>query len=306
MKSEINRIYDKITPPLSSEEVTARVLERAGKAERKRTFRPVIAAAAAAVTVCAATVAAGAVNDWDYLGIFEKIFGERAQSMSENIISEAEVLENTFADVSFEVVAAAADPTTFMIVVDSYGGGDDREFIYDLKCENPDSDYEGFEYRKDCERVSDNCVRTTLYMTGDFDEKTYRLFISDIKGDSENCIVRLKADYSAQTFLHPVNEYVSLNQGVCWRIENVEISALSMRLSGVNGEYYPTVFEIDRDKTFAVTSDGEKHAVKIYSYWGAVDNDMRVDNDVYLAFDEPLDPNDVTAIDFGTDVLELK
>ena len=79
-----------------------------------------------------------------------------------------------------------------------------------------------------------------------------------------------------------------------------------MRLSGVNGEYYPTVFEIDRDKTFAVTSDGEKHAVKIYSCWGAVDNDMRVDNDVYLAFDEPLDPNDVTAIDFGTDVLELK
>lgn len=306
MKSKINRIYDKITPPLSSEDVTARVLERAGMAERKRTLRPVIAAAAAAVTVCAATVAAGAANDWDYFAVFSGIFGDSADNISENIISKAEVLENTFVDVNFEVAAAAADPTTFMIVVDSYGASDEREFIYDLKCENPDSDYEGFEYRKDCERVSDDCVRTTLYMTGDFDEETYKLFISDIKDDSGNCIIRLKADYSAQTVSHRVNEYVSLNQGASWWIEKAEISALSAHFSGVGGYYSTVVIEIDLDKTFAVTSDGEKHALKIYSSRGLIDDDVRVDNDIYLGFEEPLAPEDVIAIDFGTDVLELK
>ena len=304
MKSEINRMYDKITPPLSSEDVTARVLERAGKAERKRTFRPVIAAAAAAVTVCAATVAAGAVNDWDYLGIFEKIFGERAQSMSENIISEAEVLENTFADVSFEVVAAAADPTTFMIVVDSYSTSEQDDYNFNISPENYSEQFDGYGLCTYSEQLSESCVRTSLYYSsGSFSKENYLLTIS--RG-AQQCVIRLAADYSAQTVQYDVGREVMTSAEEPMWIEKAEISAISAHFSGVKSAFNVNACSIDRDKMFAVTADGKRHAIKCVTSRGEVVNKTSFEGELFLLFDEPLDPNDVTAIDFGTDVLELK
>lgn len=300
MKHEINRIYDKITPPMSSEEVTARVLERAAKTGRKRSFRPMAAAAAVAVTFCAATVAAGAANDWDYLGFFKNIFGEKAQTMSENIISNAEILENTFEDVSFEVAAAAADPTTLMIFVDSYYTGEERRFNYSLDCENPDSEFNksGYGYSVYYERISECYIRTALYMSGNFGNETYRLTISS---GSEKCVISFTSDYSAQTVSHIVNAEVNMSMGTSWWIEKAEISALSVHFMGVKGPHNPTIIGIDMEKVFVLTSDGEKHALKMMSI-----DDMCVNKDVCLYFKEPLDPEDVIAIDFGTDVLELK
>lgn len=304
MKSEINRIYDKIMPPLSSEEVTARVIERAGKAERKRTFRPVIAAAAAAVTVCAATVAAGAVNDWDYLGIFEKIFGERAQSMSENIISEAEVLENTFADVSFEVVAAAADPTTFMIVVDSYSTSEQDDYNFNISPENYSEQFDGYGLCTYIEQLSESCVRTSLYyLSSGFSKENYLLTIS--KG-SQRCVIRFTADYSAQTIRYDIGKEVIVSAEKPMWIEKAEISAISAHFSGVKVPHKFETLIVDKDKTFAVTADGKRHAIKCVTSRGEVVNKTSFEGELFLLFDEPLDPNDVTSIDFGTDVLELK
>lgn len=304
MKSEINRIYDKITPSMSSEEVTTRVLERAGKAERKRPFRPVIAAAAAAVTVCAATVAAGAVNDWDYLGIFEKIFGERSQSMSENIISKAEILENTFADVSFEVVAAAADPTTFMIVVDSYGASEQDDYGFNISPENYSEQFDGYGLCTYSEQLSESCVRTSLYYSsGSFSKENYLLTIS--RG-AQRCVIRLAADYSAQTVQYNVGREVMTSAEKPMWIEKAEISAISAHFSGVKSASKINAASVDKDKVFAVTADGKRHAIKCMTSRGEVVNNANFDGEFFLSFDEPLDPNDITAIDFGTDVLELK
>ena len=304
MKNEINRIYDKITPPLSGKEVTARVLEMAGKAERKRTFRPVIGAAAAAVTVCAATVAAGAVNDWDYLGFFEKIFGEGAQSLSENIISKAEILENSFENVSFEVTAAAADPTTFMIVVDSYSAGEQGNYSFDISPENDPEQFDGYGLCIYDEQVSESCVRTSLYyLSSGFSKENYLLTIS--KG-SQRCVIRFTADYSAQTIRYDIGKEVIVSAEKPMWIEKAEISAISAHFSGVKVPHKFETLIVDKDKTFAVTADGKCHAIKCMASRGEIINNTEFEGDFFLAFDEPLDPNTVTAIDFGTDVLELK
>lgn len=304
MKHEINRIYDKITPPMSSEEVTARVLERAAKTGRKRSFRPMAAAAAVAVTFCAATVAAGAANDWDYLGFFKNIFGEKAQTMSENIISNAEILENTFEDVSFEVAAAAADPTTFIIVVDSYSAGEQGDYDFDISPENNPEQFDGYGLCTYDEQISESCVRTSLYyLSGGFSKENYLL---TIRRGSQRCVIRLAADYSAQTVRYDIGKEVIVSAEKPMWIEKAEISAISAHFSGVNGSHEFNALIVDQVDTFAVTADGKRHAIKCMSSRGEVINKTTFDGEFFLAFDEPLDPNTVTAIDFGTYVLELK
>ena len=89
-------------------------------------------------------------------------------------------------------------------------------------------------------------------------------------------------------------------------IEKAEISAISAHFSGVKSAFNVNAASIDRDKMFAVTADGKCHAIKCMASRGEIINNTEFEGDFFLAFDEPLDPNTVTAIDFGTDVLELK
>ena len=89
-------------------------------------------------------------------------------------------------------------------------------------------------------------------------------------------------------------------------IEKAEISAISAHFSGVKGSLGFGALIVDKDKTFAVTADGKRHAIKCMASRGEAVNKTDFDGEFFLAFDEPLDPNAVTAIDFGADVLELK
>ncbi len=116
--NRLENYFENITPALTPEELTERVT--ANKAENIKIRRKpcrLIGAIAAAVTALSLGITAGA-NGWSYADIFRNIFGEKADSLSENIVEEAEVTANITKKMDFQLVAAAADSNSVLVIVD--------------------------------------------------------------------------------------------------------------------------------------------------------------------------------------------
>ncbi len=84
MKEDITRLFDKITPIRSDDEIIAHVIGKAENMEEKNTKRnkgfkkPIIAACAAVTALTIGTVGVGAANNWDYAGLLTNFFSGRA------------------------------------------------------------------------------------------------------------------------------------------------------------------------------------------------------------------------------------
>ena len=119
----LNNLYEQITPDVTPEELSEKIMNREAvkMTPKKRPSKAVAAILAATVSVSALTLTAGAVNGWDYAGMFRSIFGEeKAENIMENIVPEATVLQDTLDTMDFELVAAAADKHGVLAVLDVY------------------------------------------------------------------------------------------------------------------------------------------------------------------------------------------
>ena len=117
----LNDLYDQITPETSPEELAQRIIATETKtALKKRPSKLMTAFLAAAVSVSVLTVSVGAANGWDYAGIFRSIFGEKSENITENIVPEATILNDTIDIMNFELMAVAADKHSVLAVIDIY------------------------------------------------------------------------------------------------------------------------------------------------------------------------------------------
>lgn len=117
--NKLESYYENINPKLTPEELTERVTEMSGekktKVHRKSLKFVGVIAAAAAVLSLGITSAA---NGWSYADIFRNIFGEKADSLSDNIVEEAQVTADSTKKMDFQLVAAAADSNSILMIVD--------------------------------------------------------------------------------------------------------------------------------------------------------------------------------------------
>lgn len=113
---ELERYYEKITPSITAEELTERVIAKTEKPKKRFSSKFIgIAAAAAAVMTLGVTAAASGLG---YFDVFSNLFGEKAENLTHNILEEAEVTRNDTEKMDFELVAAAADKHRVLVVVD--------------------------------------------------------------------------------------------------------------------------------------------------------------------------------------------
>lgn len=113
---ELEKYYEKITPSITAEELTERVIAKADKPKKRFSSKFIgIAAAAAAVMTLGVTAAASSMG---YFDVFSNLFGEKADNLTHNILEEAVVIRNDTEKMDFELVAAAADKHRVLAVVD--------------------------------------------------------------------------------------------------------------------------------------------------------------------------------------------
>ena len=113
---ELEKYYERITPSITAEELTERVIAKTEKPKKRFSSKFIgIAAAAAAVMTLGVTAAASGLG---YFDVFGNLFGEKAENLTHNILEEAEVTRNDTEKMDFELVAAAADKHRVLVVVD--------------------------------------------------------------------------------------------------------------------------------------------------------------------------------------------
>lgn len=132
MKEDITRLFDKITPIRSDNEIIKSVIGKAEIMEEKNTKRnkgfkkPLIAACAAVTALTVGTVGVGAANNWDYAGLLTNFFSGRAIENTAEWQNNFDFekygmpLDKTIvnADYTLNFHGIAADRSTAIIVLD--------------------------------------------------------------------------------------------------------------------------------------------------------------------------------------------
>lgn len=120
MKSDYKRIFDKITPNESDSVFLKNVVRKAGAMEKNHKISKKSVAAFAAVGAAAVlTISVGAVNSWDYAGIFGRLFGENTENVEKiSAVPKVNILSNTFEKLEFEFAGIAGDSNTMFLIMD--------------------------------------------------------------------------------------------------------------------------------------------------------------------------------------------
>lgn len=108
--------FENVTPEKNNEKFAESIIN-AEKPKMKISPKKITAAAVAAATAAAVTVT-GYASGWDYGAVFGQIFGEKAVNIETSIVPEATQICDDIDHLDFEIVAAAADKQSVLIIVD--------------------------------------------------------------------------------------------------------------------------------------------------------------------------------------------
>jgi len=102
----------------SDEAIVSAVLSKNNTIKRKK-IRTTLVSVMVMVVLAASTITAGAVNDWDYAALLQRIFNNN-QTVADSISSDINysVVKNTYDGITFEVSALYADMESLFIVVE--------------------------------------------------------------------------------------------------------------------------------------------------------------------------------------------
>lgn len=331
--NKLNNLYEQITPKTSPEELSERIMStpELKKAPNRKTFRPAIALAATGIAVSSLVVTAGAVNGWDYSAVFESIFGEKAQNITESTLSQARIIRDDMEGLDFEVVAAAADKHSALVILDVFSkdGTDLSEINEENLCNyvlnNLHFSFDGPEVGSwslgtSTLEESKEKVRLRLNMSTEADISGSDIRIiarrygsgSDetvFTGKEDSWIAEFTADYTAMDFSYENAMHLeaenSQGKTAVLDVTDVTITPITAYINGTGtGDYFVTVWNFEEN--YAVTADGEKVYFTDIGSGSFVDNMESCTESLSFAFETPVNPEDITAIVIGNETIELK
>ncbi len=106
MKQEYNKLYDKISPILSNEELIEKMLRKAENMDNKKKIRfkkPLTAIVAAAIAVTAATATAAATGIIDFKTIFGDFISIADENAANSLLSQPKDLKWAVSDNNYEI-----------------------------------------------------------------------------------------------------------------------------------------------------------------------------------------------------------
>lgn len=333
----LNDLYEQITPETSPEELAQKIIGTETKPVlKKRHSKAMTAILAAAVSVSVLTVSVGAANNWDYAGIFQSIFGEKSENITENIVPEATISEDTIDTMNFELMAAAADKHSVLAIIDIYpengyelleevNGYNElkpfKELYFDINAESIIGSGVGVtpleisnEKLRLGIRMTTNAVITDEKITVgiiqmDKAEKNDRYLLDMNK---EHCwSAEFTANYSGEEIHYPKTaELVGIDpegNTVYSTLKSVEVTPISAYLE-IDG--FDTFW--GREEPYAVLENGEK--VRITSTTSITDMesftyepDSKPGSTFFaLGFAEPVNPDEVCTLFVGGQTVEIK
>ena len=326
--NRLNNLYDQITPKTSAEELSQKVMNTEIKmTAKKRPSKAVAALLAATVGVSALTVTAGAANGWDYAGIFNSIFGDKSENLMENIVPEATVLQDTIDTMDFELVAAAADNHGVLAILDiypengykliekdEYGNEIVKPFQDLFICIDSDSVLGSaigvipIEKSEEKVRLSvrmntedeikdKKCTLTARLMNEKNENGEYEF---DINADY-SWRAEFVADYSAEEIRYEKD--MELFDGA--KLTSVEVSSISACFEGEKLDNYFANYW-NADDAYVVLESGEKVRITDISSSGYTEGDEAGSTILMLAWEEPVNPEEVCAIYLNGETVEIK
>ncbi len=331
----LNDLYEQITPETSPEELAQKIIGTETKPVlKKRHSKTMTAILAAAVSVSVLTVSVGAANNWDYAGIFQSIFGEKSENITENIVPEATISEDTIDTMNFELMAAAADKHSVLAILDIYSENGYKlleevdgltyikplyELYFDINFESIAGSGVGVSVLE----TSEEKVRLGIRMTTNAVIKNEKITVGVIQKKSENgeyvfdrngdygWSAEFTANYSGEEIHYPKTaELVGIDpegNTICSTLKSVEVTPISAYLE-IDG--FDTFW--GREESYAVLENGEK--VRITSTTSITDMEsFTYDPDskpgstfFALGFAEPVNPDEVCTLVIGGQTVEIK
>ena len=327
-KKIIKDSFSTLAPLTVNEEIIRNVTERAEKMEKKKRIafkKPLAIIAAAVLTVAAATISVGAATDWDYFGVFGQIFGKSGENIKDNVVPEATVLCDTIDTMDFEIVAAAADKHSVMIIIDVYPENgfklvEETEHgtiihpIWDLfitfDSENISGSVNPLEVSEEKVRLNVRMntlteiknEKVTVKAAQKFEPVYENGFTTESYGGDYNWSAEFMVSYTGEEIRYEKELTVPCTVGSA-TVTGIEISPISAyvegeRLDNLFGEYG------SYDENYVLFNNGERViiceiATSGYEY---------PIGKTYLAltFAEPINPEEAVSVVIGDTVIELK
>ncbi len=326
--NRLNDLYDQITPRTSAEELSQKVMNTEIKmTAKKRPSKAVAAILAAAVSVSALTVTAGAANGWDYAGIFNSIFGTKSENIMDNIVPEATVLQDTIDTMDFELVAAAADKHGVLAILDIYPENGYKLIEKDEYGNDIIRPFGDLFIHIDSESIFGQGVGVTPIETS---EEKVRLSVrmnteDKIKDKKCTLIARRQnkknengeyefdinadyswraefvADYSAEEIRYEKD--MELFDGA--KLTGVEVSSISACLEGERLDNYFAHYW-NADDAYAVLESGEMVRITGVISSGYTEGDEAGSTVLMLSWEEPVNPEEVCSIYLNGETIEIK
>ena len=325
--NRLNNLYDQITPKTTPEELSRKVMETEIKmTAKKRPSRAVAAILAAAVGVSALTVTAGAANGWDYAGIFRNLFGAKSENIMENIVPEATALQDTIDTMDFELVAAAADKHGVLAVLDVYSENGYKLIEEDENGNDVVKPFGDLFIHIDFESIfggqgvgvhiieqSEEKVRLGLRMNteGEIKDKKCTLIARrqnkknedgeyefDINADY-SWRAEFVADYSAEEICYEKEMDLSgtdyEGKNVYSKLKEIQVSPISVCFNGENFDKYFDTLWCAGDP-YVLLDNGEKVNITNIFSSGYAEGDPTGSTMLCMAFEEPVNPEEVSAV----------
>ncbi len=322
--NRLNDLYEQITPKTAPEELSRKVMNTEIKmTARKRPSKAVAAILAAAVSVSALTVTAGAANGWDYAGMFKSIFGEKAENITENIVTEATVLKDTIDTMDFELVAAAADKHSILAIVDVYSENGYKlvETIDGVEYVKPVSDLfihiEGYGLSGSGIgvqpiEISEEKVRLAVKMSTEdsLKDKTLTFYarLENKKDENGEYIFGEDADYvwSAEFTADYSKEEIFYEKEISVfgaEIESIEVSPISTYFYGRKLENIHAQMRA-YGETYVLLDNGEKVVITSITCTGYEYGSGQ--GLISFGYETPVNPENVSAVCIGGETIEIK
>ena len=320
----LNDLYEQITPETSPEELAQKIIGTETKPVlKKRHSKAMTAILAAAVSVSVLTISVGAANNWDYAGIFQSIFGEKSENITENIVPEATVLNDTIDTMNFELAAVAADNHGVLAILDIYPENgykllEEVDGVTVVKpfqdlfiCINSDalgSSGTGVHIIEQSEEKLRLGVRMSTENMIKGEKVTVQAWLQNMKDENGeylfeedsnySWIAEFVADYIADE-IHYEKDMELLGGA---KLTSVEISSISACFEGERfNDFYCGV-----DNAYVLLDSGEKVDINQFSGSSYVEGDETGSTLLILGFEEPVNPNEVCALVIGEQTVEIK
>ncbi len=332
----LNNLYDQITPKTTPEELSRKVMDTEIRTTaRKRPSKAVAALLAASVGISALTVTAGAANGWDYAGMFRNLFGEeKAENIIDNIVPEATVLQDTIDTMDFELVAAAADKHGVLAVLDIYSENGYKliEEVDGVTIVKPFSD---LFIHIDSESIfgqgvgvhiieqSEEKVRLGIRMETDYEIKDKKCTLIARRQNKKNengeyefdtnadysWRAEFVADYEAEEICYEKDIELAgtdyEGNPVYSKLKEIQVSPISVYFEGENfDKYFDTLWNVS--ETYIVLDSGEKVQINNMYSSGYAEDDPAGSTMLCMAFEEPVNSEEICAVEFDGKVIEIK